>query len=238
VSRERRSLRFAPAVVGIALALAGCSAGQISQTASMEAAVNGSNANIGAIAVRDIQLAYPEHGVYQAGEQALILGSIVNSGQNADELLSISSPEGEVVVSGDKSLAPGRSLIAELPAGGITRTPVATTPSAPATTSGAPTTTSGSATSGSATSGPATSGSSTSGSATSGSSTSTTTTTTTTSAAPKSIGKVTIVLTLKEELRSGKNVELTFTFRSGQVTVLVPIAVPTTPRKPAVTEGH
>src|ERR1041384_4266852 len=81
VSRERRSLRFAPAVVGIALALAGCSAGQISQTAGMEPAVNGSNGNAGAIAVRDIQLAYPADGGYARGADAVVLGSIVNSGR-------------------------------------------------------------------------------------------------------------------------------------------------------------
>ncbi|MBP2321302.1 copper(I)-binding protein [Kibdelosporangium banguiense] len=236
MSRERRSLRLAPAVVGIALALAGCGAGQISQTAGMEPAVNGSNGNAGPIAVRDIQLAYPEHGVYESGSDAVILGTIVNAGQADDELVAVTSPAGTVVVTGDKSLPPGRSLIAELPVGGrLSNTPVATTPSNPATTIGG-TTTTGATTSGSQTSGSATSGSQTTGSS---ATTSTTATTTSAPAAPKTIGKVTIVLTkLKEEVRSGKTVELVFAFRNSQVTLIVPIAVPTTPRAPAATPDH
>ncbi|MET0236833.1 MAG: hypothetical protein ABW224_19450, partial [Kibdelosporangium sp.] len=194
MSRERRSLRFAPAVAGIALALAGCSAGQISQTAGMEAAVNGGTGNAGTIAVRDIQLAYPKDGVYERNAAAVVLGTVVNTGQTDDELVSVTSPAGAVSITGDKGLAAGRALIAELPAGGLPTSAVATTPSNPATSGSATagSTATGSVTSGSQTSGSQTSGSATSGSQTSGSTTTTTTTTTTattatTSAAPKSI---------------------------------------------------
>ncbi|NRN66138.1 Lipoprotein lpqE [Kibdelosporangium sp. 4NS15] len=239
MSRQRHSLRFATAAVGIALALAGCGAGQISQTAGMEAAVNGGQGNVGSIAVRDVQLAYPPRGVYQAGSDAVLIGTIVNSGQTDDELISITSPAGQVRISGDRNLPAGRSLIFEAPAGGVAATPSSTS-SAPTTTGSS---TPGSATSGVPTSGSVTSGSPTSGSApgsVSGSATSGPATTTTTprttggadAARPATIGKITGILTdIAEEIRSGKTIELTFTFRSGSTTIQVPIAVPTTPRQ-------
>jgi copper(I)-binding protein len=261
VTRLGRSLRFAPAVAGIALALAGCGAGQISQTAGMEPAVNGAGGNAGPIAVRDIQLAYPPDGVYTRDSNAVVLGTIVNSGQSDDELVSVTSPAGTVTVTGDKNMPAGKALILELPAGGTSATSssVVTNSSAPSTsgsattgpaTTGPATTTTGSQTSGSQTSGAQTSGAqtsgaqtsgpATSGSQTSGSATTTTTTVTTTSSsvAPTQIGKISVVLgRLAEEVRSGKTVELTFTFRSGTVTLTVPVAVPTTPRQ-AAGEGH
>jgi hypothetical protein len=243
VSRLRHSLRYATAAVGIALALAGCGAGQISQTAGMEPAVNGGEGDVGPIAVRDIQLAYPPHGVYESGASAVVLGTIVNSALTDDELVSITSPAGQVTITGDKSLPAGRSLILEAPVGGVPTT--TSSSSSRPTTSGSSSApqTSGSGTSGPATSGAQTSGSATSGPATSGSSSSSAPSTTssrptTTSARPVTIGKVTVILAnIGEEIRSGKTIELTFTFRSGSVTIPVPIAVPTTPRQPAAGGG-
>ncbi len=225
MSRVRHSLRYATAAVGIALALAGCGAGQISQTAGMEPAVNGGEGDVGPIAVRDIQLAYPPQGVYEPGSTAVVLGTLVNSALTDDELVSITSPAGQVTITGDKSLPAGRSLILEMPAGGLP------------TSSSRPTTTSSTPTSGTPTSGAPTSGAATSGSGTPASGATTTATTprpTTTTQRPVTIGKVTVLLTgIGEEIRSGKTIELTFTFRSGSVTIPVPIAVPTTPRQPA-----
>lgn len=227
MSRARQSntgrLRLAPAVVGIALALAGCGAGQITSTAGMEPAVNGGIGQAGDIAIRDIQLAYPEHGVYEPGQSAVVLGSVVNFGRTEDELLNVTSNAGEVTVEGDRKLPPGRALMAELANGelGTTTTSTSTSTTSTTTTTSAPGTTSSAPPSGSqrpttSTSGP-----------------SQTPTTTTTSAKPTSIGKLTLVLALNEEIRSGQTVEITFTFRSGSATVTVPIAVPTTPRGPA-----
>ncbi|ALG05926.1 hypothetical protein [Kibdelosporangium phytohabitans] len=223
MSRQRHSLRFATAAVGVALALAGCSAGQISQTAGMEPAVNGGGGNVGLVAVRDVQFAYPDHGVYEKGASAALTGTLVNSAQSDDELVSVTTPVGQARITGDKKLAAGRSLILEVPAGGVSSSPSASSSSAPTTTTGAP---SGSATSG-APSGAATSG------AASGTATTTSRPATTSSKAIE-IGKATIVLSgLTEEIRSGKSFEITFTFKSGSVTILVPVAVPTTPRTPA-----
>ena len=56
VKQEARVDRFKLAACGLvgAVVLSGCSAGQVSQTAIQEAAVNGTSANIGEVAVRNV----------------------------------------------------------------------------------------------------------------------------------------------------------------------------------------
>nr|CEL23331.1 hypothetical protein [Kibdelosporangium sp. MJ126-NF4]CTQ94493.1 hypothetical protein [Kibdelosporangium sp. MJ126-NF4] len=207
--------------------------------------MNGSGGNVGPVAVRDIQLAYPPHGVYEKGTDAVLLGTLVNSGQTDEELVSVTSPAGRIQISGDKKLVAGRSLILQLPTGGLATSSTQPTTSGPATsgsptTTGTPTTTGSSAPGTSGTSGtsgaPGTSGSS---APTSGAAATTSRPTTTSSAATK-LGEVTILLNdVTDEIRSGKTIEVTFTFRGGSVTIPVPVAVPTTPRKPvAGGEGH
>jgi copper(I)-binding protein len=249
VSRVRQSstgrLRLAPAVVGIAvgaaLALTGCSAGQIAQTSGMEPAVNGGLGQAGAIAVRDVRLAYPEDGVYARGAQATVLGVIVNSGRSEDQLLAVTSSAGDVVVTGDKDMPAGKTLVLQAPSGGSSSTS-ATTTSVPTSSSSTTTTSTPSGSSSSSTSGSATTTTGTStgtSTTTTGASTTATTTTSPGEEKPIAIGKASIVIKgLREELRSGKTVELTFTFRSGTVTVTVPVATPTTPRAPAAVEEN
>ena len=61
--------RFKLAACGLvgAVVLSGCSAGQVSQTAVQEAAVNGTSANIGEVAVRNVASAgQPNHGLRSA----------------------------------------------------------------------------------------------------------------------------------------------------------------------------
>ncbi|MET0136084.1 MAG: hypothetical protein ABW215_21085 [Kibdelosporangium sp.] len=233
-------LRLATAAVGITLAFAGCSAGQISQTAGMEPAVNGGIGQTGDIAIRDIQLGYPQDGVHKRGESAVVLGAIVNSGLKDDELVSASTPLGQVVINGDKRLPAGRMLLLDT-SGAAAATATTTSTSAPSTTPPTtPSRPSGSVTTPpSGSQQPTTPTSTTAPSSPTVTATSTPTSTPTTSAKPASIGKVTVAITgLTEEVRSGQTVEITFVFRSGQVTVTVPIAVPTTPRTPAAKEGE
>ena len=69
VKQEARVDRFKLAACGLvgAVVLSGCSAGQVSQTAVQEAAVNGTSANIGEIAVRNVASAgQPNHGLRSA----------------------------------------------------------------------------------------------------------------------------------------------------------------------------
>lgn len=105
---------------GLALALNGCGAGQITQTGSQAPAVNGAQAEVGTIALRNIELVYPAEsdGVYQRGDDAPVLLTIANTGGTDDALVSISSPlAGEVPIAGDKTVPAGDALAAEDPEG-------------------------------------------------------------------------------------------------------------------------
>lgn len=212
------------AVVGAALVLAGCSAGQVAQTAGMEPAVNGGTGQAGGIAVRDIQLVYPPDGHFKAGASATLRGVIANAGQTNDELVQVTSKWGDAVVTGDTSLPAGKTLM-------LDESAKAPTSSSSSSSSSSATTTS-SGTSSSASSTP------TSGSSSTPASTSSSTPTTTSSVATK-IGTVSIVLTnLAEDVWSGKTIQVTFVFRNGgQALVVVPIATPTNPREAPATEG-
>ena len=129
MSREQiMRKRSAPAVlrstlVGIAaalalsaLALSGCAAGQITQTDAQVAAVNGASGDVGPIALRDAVLAYPDGEDvfgYAPGDEAPLLVTIVNSGNQTDELVSVSTPAGEVVVAGMTTI-PGGVVVSSL----------------------------------------------------------------------------------------------------------------------------
>jgi copper(I)-binding protein len=84
----------AAAGLGIAALLVGCGAGQITQTDTQQAAVNGASGSAGAIAIRDAQLAYPvaSKGVYQPGSSADLVLTIVNTGLTDDQLVKITTP--------------------------------------------------------------------------------------------------------------------------------------------------
>ncbi len=129
MSREQiMRKRSAPAVlrstlVGIAaalalsaLALSGCAAGQITQTDAQVAAVNGASGDLGPIALRDAVLAYPGGDVfgYAPGDEAPLLVTIVNSGDQTDELVSVSTPAAGEVVVGGMTTIPGGVVVSSL----------------------------------------------------------------------------------------------------------------------------
>lgn len=120
-----RTPRFRPigavvatgAVLG-ALALAGCGAGQITQTSSQLPAVAGANAGVGAIVVRDAYIEFGEQvqgaNIYPRGGAAPLKMSIVNTGIQPDRLVSASSPAAaSVAITGDAEVPPGRVLLIE-----------------------------------------------------------------------------------------------------------------------------
>ena len=120
-----RTPRFRPtgalvatgAVLG-ALALAGCGAGQITQTSSQVPAVAGANAGVGAVVVRDAYIEFSEQAqganIYPRGGAAPLKMSIVNTGIQPDRLVSASSPAAaSVAISGDAEVPPGRVLLIE-----------------------------------------------------------------------------------------------------------------------------
>lgn len=94
VSVSKARIAIAAAAVGLGLILGGCGSGQITQTDTQAAAVNGAMAEVGQVAVRDAQLAYPEgkQPVYKQGSDARLLVTIVNNGARDDQLLDVSSP--------------------------------------------------------------------------------------------------------------------------------------------------
>ncbi|WP_225727659.1 MULTISPECIES: hypothetical protein [unclassified Nocardia] len=127
---------------GAALALSGCGAGQISQTASQVSAINGNTANIGKIALRNVHIVYPAVAgpdyTNVKGGKALIALSIVNNSESVgDELISVKTDLGEVKLTppAGKSgveIEPQHTLVAASKA--MAHTAPATTPAAPSTT--------------------------------------------------------------------------------------------------------
>lgn len=98
-----------------ALALVGCSAGQITQTDSQVAAVDGTSGDVGnTIALRDAQIPYPRDpsGTYPAGSAVPVQLAIINQGNSADELLAVTSPTvGQAQVFGIAAIPAGSTVI-------------------------------------------------------------------------------------------------------------------------------
>jgi copper(I)-binding protein len=90
-SAVRRVLVGAVGAAGVALAAAGCSAGQLAQTSTERASIDGASAQIGPIALRDIVVAYPDGGKYAQGASARLEFVAVNDGSQADTITEIRS---------------------------------------------------------------------------------------------------------------------------------------------------
>jgi copper(I)-binding protein len=193
----------------VALGIAGCSSGQVTQTDSVQPAVNGNQGNVGDVALRDVLVAYPESGAYDMGDDAPLTLTIVNTGGMDDELTSVSSPAATKVELMGKGALPARSglqvIIPEEPT--ETSEPATSEPSA---TESAPP--SESSEPSSETSAPETTSSEPS----------------ETETAPEDVGTMSLVLTgLTKDLPIGKNVPVTFVFaKAGEITLNVPIASP------------
>jgi copper(I)-binding protein len=85
-----RALRVA--AMGVLLlspaALSACSAGQVPQTATQEQN-QGNQADVGPLALRGLQLAYPTGGVYAAGSDARLIGTVTSTAETDDTLVGI-----------------------------------------------------------------------------------------------------------------------------------------------------
>ena len=92
VSRSVSSPRVVLAVGAVvgALALAGCGAGQITQTSSQVSGVGGASANVGQIAIREAAFAFTGNGktavIYPPGGTAPLTMTVVNFGAQDDKL--------------------------------------------------------------------------------------------------------------------------------------------------------
>ncbi|WP_433730342.1 hypothetical protein ACQP0C_03080 [Nocardia sp. CA-129566] len=149
---RRRMVSVAALAAGAALVLSGCGAGQISQTATQVAAVNGNHADIDRISLRNVHIVFPAAGseyTNTKGGKAIIALSIINNGETVtDELTSINTDLGTVKITppaGDPAfrIAPQQTVVAASSAPGAAAksdehgaTPSTTaTPSATATPS-------------------------------------------------------------------------------------------------------
>ncbi len=116
-----RSVRFALAACGMAAvaALSGCSAGQVAQTATQEAAVNGTNGRAGDVVLRNVHLRADLTTDYvQPGRDVELIFVAANASPDvADKLLSITSDVGSVTLTGDTALPVNGVLVVGTPDG-------------------------------------------------------------------------------------------------------------------------
>jgi hypothetical protein len=119
---KRRSARVAAlAAAGLigAVALAGCSAGQVSQTAMQESAVDGNAAVINNVALRNVRIQALQTGDFlRAGATVDLTLVVVNQSPDAvDKLVGITTDIGNVTVTGNPTLPAGGVLFIGSPNG-------------------------------------------------------------------------------------------------------------------------
>jgi copper(I)-binding protein len=104
-----------------AVALSGCGAGQLSQMATQEPAVNGTSGNLGPISLRNVHLRVAQAGDYvQPGRDIELLFVAVNNSPDVnDKLVSITSDIGKVTLTGDTSIPANGVLTVGAPDGQI-----------------------------------------------------------------------------------------------------------------------
>ncbi|MGH3432921.1 MAG: hypothetical protein ACRDQB_08815 [Thermocrispum sp.] len=112
--RRRVNVRFAALALVAAAAVAGaagCSAGQVTQTATHLAAVNGDSAQVGAVQVSNATLAYPEGGYWSAGSDVGVSMTITNNGPAADELQRIAGSISDDIPIDGATVIPSRRAL-------------------------------------------------------------------------------------------------------------------------------
>jgi copper(I)-binding protein len=111
---NRRVLGSAVFGIGAALMLAGCGAGQITQTDTQLPAVDGALGQAGPVSVRDASLANRNtcEQAYTAGSNAPLVLTIANAGQQNDDLVSVTSPDATgATIDGQKTVVAGSTLV-------------------------------------------------------------------------------------------------------------------------------
>ncbi|RSD19488.1 copper chaperone PCu(A)C [Amycolatopsis eburnea] len=219
--QNRRVLGAGVLALGAALVLAGCGAGQITQTDSQQPAVNGTYAQVKTIVLRNAAVQYPTSGPgYPVGATPALTLTIVNQGAQDDSLVSVTTEDGtQATIGGSKEVVAAHSLVVG-PDDAVESTNEVQT-SAPATPSSPASSTPTASGSSSATASPgnltatATSEVPSSGPAA-------------TPTAPEKVGQATVTLpALKQPLWPGQVIKVTFVFKNaGPVTVELPVAAP------------
>jgi hypothetical protein len=91
----RRAVRSAAVVLLLLspMALSGCSAGQVTQTATQARDKTGGAGQVEDISVHAVQLVHPPGGVYEVGDQVEVTMAIVNGGPVDDRLIDVTGAE-------------------------------------------------------------------------------------------------------------------------------------------------
>ena len=106
-----------------ALALSGCGAGQIAQTATQQPSVNGTLTWVGdptsGIALRNLHMRAPQTSDYvrPGGDVELLFVAVNESPEQDDRLVSVTSAVGTVSLTGDLKVPAGGTLIVGTPDG-------------------------------------------------------------------------------------------------------------------------
>jgi len=113
---NRLSNRLCAASAGLAacgLILTGCGAGQISQTATQQAAVNGASATAKDVVLRNVHLQAVQTSDFLDPGKAvpLVFVAANNSPDIDDKLVGITSDVGTVALAGDTTVPAGRALV-------------------------------------------------------------------------------------------------------------------------------
>jgi copper(I)-binding protein len=149
VNRALRAAAIGVLLIG-PVALSACSGGQVNQTASQVRDTVGATVQVGNLTLRGIELGYPSSGSYAAGDDAVLNGAIVNGGDTADTLVSITGDGfAGVTVTGTGAQAtttPGSTAATSSAASTAGATTASSTATAAPTSGAAATTTSGAAT--------------------------------------------------------------------------------------------
>ncbi|MBB5153932.1 copper chaperone PCu(A)C [Saccharopolyspora phatthalungensis] len=106
-------LRLIPAAIGLGavVALAGCSAGQVTETDTQVAAVNGGSGDLKQIAIRNAVFTFPTTDArYPAGSSAPVQLVISNEGPD-DKLVQVSSPYAASATLGGITDLPSRTAL-------------------------------------------------------------------------------------------------------------------------------
>lgn len=113
------ALAVAGVMAVLAALLSGCGAGQVSQMAVQEPAINGNKVTFNNVALRNIHIQATQTGDYlQPGKIVDLVLVAINLSPNApDRLVGITSDIGTVTVSGDARLPAGGSLFVGAPEG-------------------------------------------------------------------------------------------------------------------------
>lgn len=114
-------IALAAASALVAPVLSGCGAGQVSQTAMQEPAVNGNKVTIHNVALRDIRIQATQNGDFiQPGKPVnLVLVAVNQSPDVSDRLTGITTDIGTVTVTGDARLPAGGMLFIGEPDGQV-----------------------------------------------------------------------------------------------------------------------